>query len=45
VETINPYQSAQYYLATAEIHEIEEKYRDSAKVIRSALNMYSRARE
>ena len=45
VETVKPYQSAQYYLATAEIHEIEEKYRDAAKAIRSALNMYSRARE
>ena len=45
MEVLNPYQSAEYYLATAEIHEIEEKYRDSAKVVRSALNMYSRARE
>ena len=45
VETAKPFQSAQYYLATAEIHEIEEKYRDAGKAVRCALNMYSRARE
>ena len=45
VETVKPHLSAQYYFATAEIHEIEEKYRDAAKAVRGALNMYTRARE
>lgn len=45
MESVNPHQSAKYYYATADLHEIEEKYRDAAKSVRCAVNMYAKARE
>jgi len=45
VDKVNPRKAAEYFLATAELHEIEEKYRDSATAMRNAVNMYAKARE
>lgn len=45
METVDPQKSAYYYLATADLHEIEEKYRDAASAVRGAVNMYARARQ
>ena len=45
MESVDPQKAAFYYLETAELHDIEEKYRDEGKAIRAAVNMYARARE
>ncbi len=45
MEGISPRKAAQYYLATAELHETEEKYRDAASAVRYAVSMYTCARE
>lgn len=45
MEPVDPHKAAYYYLATADLHEIEEKYRDVASAVRGAVNMYARARQ
>ena len=45
VDQVNPRKAAGYFIATAELHTIEEKYRDSANALKSAVNMYAGARE
>jgi len=45
VDQVNPRKAAGYFIATAELHAIEEKYRDSANALKNAVNMYARARE
>lgn len=45
MESTDPQKSAYYYLATADLHDIEEKYRESASAVRSAVNMYAKARQ
>ena len=45
MELVNPHKAAEYYLSTADLHEIEEKYRDAAKAVRAAVNMYAKARK
>jgi len=45
LESVDPQKAAHYYLATADIHEIEEKLRDAAGAVRGAVNMYARARQ
>lgn len=45
MEPVDPHKSAYYYLATADLHEIEEKHRDAAGALRGAVNMYARARQ
>ena len=45
VDTVNPRKAADYYLQTADLHETEDKYRESANAVRGAINMWARARE
>ncbi len=45
MELVDPQKAAYYYLATADLHEIEEKHRDAANAIKGAVNMYARARQ
>lgn len=45
MESTDPIKAAEYYLATADLHDIEEKYRDAANATRAAVNMYARARQ
>ena len=45
VDSTNPRKAAYYYLATAELHETEEKFRDAANAVKSAVNMWARAKE
>ena len=45
MESVDPQKAAYYHLATADLHEIEEKYRESYSAVRAAVNMYARARQ
>ena len=45
MESVDPQKAAYYYLATADLHEIEEKHREACHAIRAAVNMYARARQ
>jgi hypothetical protein len=45
MESVDPHKAAYYFLATADLHEIEEKHRDAANAVRGAVNMYARARQ
>ena len=45
MEPVDPQKAAYYHLATADLHDIEEKYRDAASAVRAAVNMYARARQ
>ena len=41
MESVDPHKAAYYYLATADLHEIEEKYRDAANAVKGAVNITS----
>ena len=45
VDSTNPRKAAYYYLATAELHETEKKFREAANATKSAVNMWARAKE
>ena len=45
MESVDPQKAAYYHLATADLHEIEEKYREAASAVRAAVNMYAKARQ
>ncbi len=45
MESANPLKAAYYHLATADLHDIEEKYREVSNSLRAAVNMYARARQ
>ncbi len=45
MESVDPQKAAVYYLETADLHDVEEKYRDEARAIRASVNMYAKARE
>ena len=45
MESTNPQKAAYFYLATADLHDIEEKYREVSNSLKAAVNMYARARQ
>lgn len=45
MESVDPHKAAHFYLATADLHEIEEKHRDAANAVKGAVNMYAKARQ
>ena len=45
VDPVNPLRAVDYHLATADLHQVEDKRREAASATRRAVNMAARARE